>query len=115
MAAKTAPVKSLICTEFVINCMCLVCLFAGKQDHIGQTGIISCLAFNPSNSKLYAAGSYSRSGMYTMLFPGAGGTTLGVCGWSMCVHHHVLLAQREGINLGCVWVIYSRSGMYTML
>jgi len=31
-------------------------------DKIGQSGIISCLALNPSMTTMYAAGSFNRSG-----------------------------------------------------
>eukprot|EP00002_Diphylleia_rotans_P011260 TRINITY_DN2228_c0_g2_i3.p1 TRINITY_DN2228_c0_g2~~TRINITY_DN2228_c0_g2_i3.p1 ORF type:complete len:353 (+),score=60.95 TRINITY_DN2228_c0_g2_i3:44-1102(+) len=37
-----------------------------RRQHIGQKGAISCLAFSPDNSKLFAAGSYSKTiGLYS--------------------------------------------------
>ena len=39
-----------------------------KRSKIGQRGIISCIAFNPDYSGMYAAGSYANTiGIYSEL------------------------------------------------
>ena len=43
-------------------------LFVCFLAKIGQAGIISCLALNPTSPTIYAAGSFNRSGLILIHF-----------------------------------------------
>ncbi|CAG8718876.1 23691_t:CDS:10, partial [Cetraspora pellucida] len=82
-----------------------------RKSKEGQKGVISCLAFNPDRSSLYAAGSYSQSiGLYDeynneLLFLLRGTLNEPIGGVQFSPSGHYLFSTSRRNNSICCWDI----------